>query len=80
MVITIILYLLIGAVVTFAYKYVSYSTRRYGYYKYGYCEGDQTATAICSGVFWPVFAPFSFAILFARLHADKKEKMRQEYD
>lgn len=69
----ILLYLIIGSAVAFAYKCMSYSARRYGYYKYSYCEGDQTAAAICSGVFWPVFAPFSFAILFARIYVDNKE-------
>lgn len=76
-----ILYLIVGAAITFTYKYLTYSARKVGYYRYTYCECDVTTMAVLSGALWPVVAPFSFSILFARLYVDTKENKRgSEHD
>ena len=65
-VLIIFLYLLIGGALAFAYKYLSQK------WKTHYCEEDATGVAIVSGVFWPIVAPFAFAIMTAKEFAKEK--------
>lgn len=66
-----ILYCLVGAVVTFAYKYMAIKDRdpevENRRRSYTYKEGTDKCVSIAlwTGILWPIVAPFSFAILLA---------------
>lgn len=53
-----LLYIIAGALVTFALYYVYQKAERR-------CE-DDSFTCVMVGIFWPVAAPFAFAIHFAK--------------
>ena len=65
-----ILYIAIGSATTFFYKYEcmkDYDSR------WDDCEGDTTA-AVFSGIFLPVVAPITFALLFAKKYANQNKR------
>ena len=66
-VLIIILYLIIGAVAAFGYKYLSYL------WDIHIDDDCGTAVAIVSGVLWPLVAPFAFAVILAQHYAELKE-------
>lgn len=64
-----VLYIAVGSAVTFFYKYEcmkDYDSRWNDH------EGD--TTAVVSGIFWPVVAPITFALLFAKKYANENKR------
>ena len=59
----IMLYCIVGAGITFAYKYLTYQERKTDRWSYSSNSDSTTATAVWSGVLWPVVAPFTFAVV-----------------
>ena len=64
----IILYLVVGFASAFGYKYLSML------WNIHYCEEAETIIAVFTGVFWPIVAPFAFAIICAQHCAERAEK------
>ena len=61
----IILYLVVGFASAFGYKYLSMLWDIY------YDEEAETIVAVLAGIFWPIVAPFAFAIICAQ-HCAKR--------
>ena len=68
----IMLYCIVGAGITFAYKYLTYQERKNDRWSYRSNDDNTTATAVWSGVLWPVVAPFTFAVVLANRYAERK--------
>lgn len=65
-----ILYVAVGSAATFFYKYEcmkDYDSRWNDH-------EDDTAAAVFSGIFWPVVAPITFALLFAKKYANQNKR------
>ena len=60
----ILVYILVGAAASFGYKYLSMKWDPYCY------EDEESLWAGLSGVFWPIVAPFTFAVMIAKHCAD----------
>lgn len=69
----IMLYCIVGAGITFAYKYLTYQERKTDRWSYRSNEDNTTATAVWSGVLWHVVAPFTFAVVLANRYASQKK-------
>ena len=70
------LYVIIGGVITYKYKYMAYACRgRYStnYYIHHGLEERDNIISIASGALWPIVAPFTFAILIANHRVRVKE-------
>ena len=64
----IILYLVVGFASAFGYKYLSML------WDLHYDEEAGTIIALLTGVFWPIVAPFAFAIICAQHCAERAGK------
>lgn len=76
----IILYLMIGAIVSFSYKYLVYLWKDVIYGKGIFDSWDDdraTSIAIVSGVLWPIVAPFSFAMLLSKYIPKRDESVKR---
>ena len=65
-----VLYIAVGSAATFFYKYEcmkDYDSRRNDH-------EDDTTAAVVSGIFWPVVAPITFALLFAKKYANQNKR------
>lgn len=66
-----LLYICIGAFVTFVLYYLYLLADRY---EYGRGYNDKATYSVVIGVLWPVAAPFAFALYFAKFGIPEKWK------
>ena len=66
-VLLIFLYLNIGGAAAFGYKYLSCL------WNIHFDEDCGTVVAVVSGIFWPLVAPFSFAVITAVYYAENHD-------
>ena len=64
----IVLYLVVGFASAFGYKYLSML------WDIHFDDDIGTVVAVLSGLFWPIVAPFAFAIIYAQHCAERAEK------
>lgn len=60
----ILVYILVGAAASFGYKYLAIEWDIF------WSEEEENFGAAMSGIFWPIVAPFTFAVMIAKHCAD----------
>lgn len=67
------LYICMGAIITYALRHLYLSA---DYYEYTGSCSDNDVYCVVVGIFWPVAAPFAFAMYFAQYGIPKDSKKR----